>query len=64
MCLNEAADAKRVFKQLAEQAIRETTTDGFSDSVIRPEGYASGVSEAFCNRFAQLVLSYFALLGR
>ena len=64
MCLNDADDAKRVIKQLAEQAIMETTTDGFSDSVIRPEGYASGVSEAFCNRFAQLVINYFVVLGR
>ena len=40
---------------LAEQALREVTAHGFSDSVVRPEGYCTSVSQAFVEQFATLV---------
>ena len=44
------------FYKCAEQALRETTADGFSDDVIRPEGFTASVSKAFVEKYTSLVV--------
>lgn len=43
-------------EELAQQAIREATAEGFSDNVYRSEGYLMSVSKAFADKFAELIL--------
>lgn len=43
-------------KQLAEQALRDATDNGFSDRVYRPDGYATAAPKAFADRFAELII--------
>lgn len=45
------------FMAFAEQALRETSANGFSDEVIRASGYTASVSKAFVERFADLCLA-------
>ena len=42
-------------KELAEQALRDATDNGFSDEVYRPVGYVTSASKAFADRFAALI---------
>ena len=42
--------------ELAQQALRETTIDGFADEVYRADGYAASVSKAFVDRFSELLI--------
>ena len=44
------------FYEHAEQALRETTANGFSDDVIRAEGFTASVSKAFVEKYTDLVI--------
>ena len=44
------------FYEHAERALRETTANGFSDDVIRAEGYTAFVSKAFVEKYTALVI--------